>query len=56
MDKTGDDIEIGFNSKFVIDVLKAIDDEEIRMIFRQELHRASSSLWAAMLSNISYCR
>lgn len=33
MDKTGDDIDIGFNSKYVTDVLKAIDDEEIRMIF-----------------------
>ena len=29
MDKTGDDIDIGFNSKYVTDVLKAIDDEEI---------------------------
>ena len=34
MEKTGDDLEIGFNSKFVIDVLKAIDDEEISMKFR----------------------
>ncbi len=33
MEKTGDDLEIGFNSKFVIDVLKAIDDEEISMNF-----------------------
>lgn len=33
MEKTGDDIEIGFNSKFVTDVLKAIDDEEITMNF-----------------------
>lgn len=34
MEKTGDDLEIGFNSKFVIDVLKVIDDEEISMIFK----------------------
>ena len=34
MEKTGDDLEIGFNSKFVIDVLKAIDDEEISMYFK----------------------
>ena len=34
MEKTGDDLEIGFNSKFVIDVLKAIDDEEISMNFK----------------------
>lgn len=34
MEKTGDDLEIGFNSKFVIDVLKVIDDEEILMVFK----------------------
>lgn len=34
MEKTGEDMEIGFNSKFVIDVLKAIDDEEISMNFK----------------------
>ena len=34
MEKTGEDLEIGFNSKFVMDVLKAIDDEEILMCFK----------------------
>lgn len=34
MDKEGDDLEIGFNSKFVMDVLKVIDDEEIVMDFK----------------------
>lgn len=34
MEKTGDDLEIGFNSKFVMDVLKSIDDEEICMKFK----------------------
>lgn len=34
MEKTGDDLEIGFNSKYVMDVLKAIDDEEISMKFK----------------------
>lgn len=34
MEKTGDDLEIGFNSKYVIDVLKVIDDEEIAMVFK----------------------
>lgn len=34
MEKTGDDLEIGFNSKYVIDVLKSIDDEEISMNFK----------------------
>ena len=34
MEKTGDDLEIGFNSKFVMDVLKVIDDEEILMVFK----------------------
>ncbi len=31
--KTGDDLDIGFNSKYMIDVLKAIDDDEIIMNF-----------------------
>ncbi|MDO4833430.1 MAG: DNA polymerase III subunit beta [Bacillota bacterium] len=34
IEKTGNDIEIGFNSKFVIDVLKARDDEKISMNFK----------------------
>lgn len=33
MEKTGDDLEIGFNSKYVLDVLKAIDDDEVKMEF-----------------------
>ena len=33
MEKTGDDLEIGFNSKYVIDVLKAVDDEQVLMEF-----------------------
>ena len=33
MEKEGEDLEIGFNSKFVIDVLKVIDDDEIAMHF-----------------------
>ena len=33
MEKEGEDLEIGFNSKFVIDVLKVIDDDEIVMHF-----------------------
>ena len=33
MEKTGDDLEIGFNSKYVIDVLKAVDDEQVVMEF-----------------------
>jgi len=31
MEKTGGDIEIGFNSKYLIEALKAIDDEKIMM-------------------------
>ena len=34
MEKTGEDLDIGFNSKFVMDVLKVIDDEEISMNFK----------------------
>lgn len=33
MEKTGDDLEIGFNSKYVIDVLKAVDQEQVLMEF-----------------------
>lgn len=33
VEKTGEDIEIGFNSKYIIDVLKAVDDEIILMEF-----------------------
>ncbi|MCB6993922.1 DNA polymerase III subunit beta [bacterium 210820-DFI.6.37] len=33
MEKTGEDLEIGFNSKYVIDVLKAVDDEQVVMEF-----------------------
>ncbi|MDO4869645.1 MAG: DNA polymerase III subunit beta [Bacillota bacterium] len=34
IDKEGNDLEIGFNSKFVIDVLKAIDDERVTLHFK----------------------
>lgn len=33
IEKTGGDIEIGFNAKYLIDILKVIDDEEIMMYF-----------------------
>ena len=36
-EKTGPDLEIGFNSKYVIDVLKALDDEDISLNFRTGL-------------------
>lgn len=34
IEKEGENLDIGFNSKYVIDVLKAIDDEEIMMNFK----------------------
>ena len=34
IDKTGNDLDIGFNSKFVIDVLKAINDEKVSLNFK----------------------
>ena len=34
IEKEGDDIEIGFNSKYMIDALKAVDDERIKIIFK----------------------
>ena len=34
VEKSGDDLEIGFNSKYILDALKAIDDEEVIMEFK----------------------
>ena len=31
--KDGEDLDIGFNAKYVLDVLKSIDDDEIYMYF-----------------------
>ena len=33
MEKTGGDLEIGFNYRYLLDALKVIDDEEIIMEF-----------------------
>lgn len=33
VEKEGNDLDIGFNAKYVLDVLKSIDDEEILMLF-----------------------
>lgn len=33
IEKIGEDIEIGFNSKYILDVLKAVDDDVILMEF-----------------------
>ena len=35
--KEGDNIEIGFNSKYILDVLKVLDDEEISIEFKNSL-------------------
>lgn len=37
VNKEGKDIEIGFNAKYVLDVLKSIDDEEIKMTFNTNI-------------------
>ena len=34
VNKDGDDLDIGFNAKYVLDVLKSIDDEEIVLLFK----------------------
>ena len=34
IEKSGNDIEIGFNSKYMIDALKAVDDERIKITFK----------------------
>ncbi len=31
VNKSGEDLEIGFNSKYIIDVLKVIDDDEVKL-------------------------
>ena len=33
VEKEGNDIEIGFNSKYLIDALKVIDDDRIKLLF-----------------------
>lgn len=33
IEKEGDDLDIGFNARYMMDILRAIDDEEIRMQF-----------------------
>lgn len=37
VNKEGDDIEIGFNAKYVLDVLKSIDDDEVLMLFNTSI-------------------
>ena len=32
-EKEGEDLVIGFNAQYVLDILKAIDDEEIKLFF-----------------------
>ncbi len=39
INKEGDDLDIGFNAKYVLDVLKSIDDEEIYMLFNTSITR-----------------
>lgn len=36
--KEGNDLEIGFNSKYILDVLKVLEDEEIMMEFKQSIN------------------
>lgn len=36
--KEGDDLEIGFNSKYISDVIKSIDDEDIRIEFNSNVN------------------
>lgn len=40
IEKTGDDLEIGFNAKYFLDALRAIDDEEIVIIFNSSIKPA----------------
>lgn len=37
MEKEGENLEIGFNSKYMMDVLKAIEDEEIKLEFSSSI-------------------
>ena len=36
-EKTGEDLDIGFNAKYIIDILKVISDEEIIMKFNTSI-------------------
>lgn len=38
IEKDGNDLEIGFNSKYVIDVLKVVDDEEVILDFNTNVN------------------
>ena len=37
MEKEGENLEIGFNSKYMMDALKAIEDEEIKLEFSSSI-------------------
>lgn len=37
IDKEGENLDIGFNSKFFMDVIKAIDEEEFLMVFKNSI-------------------
>ena len=40
IDKKGDDLVIGFNSKYILDVLKVVSDDEIKMEFGSSVNPA----------------
>ena len=40
IDKEGEDLTIGFNSKYILDVLKVVSDDEIRMEFGSSVNPA----------------
>ena len=40
IDKEGNDLVIGFNSKYILDVLKVVNDDEIRMEFGSSVNPA----------------
>lgn len=37
IEKTGDNLEIGFNAKYIIDCLKAIDDEDVKLLLNSSV-------------------
>ena len=38
VDKSGDDLVIGFNAHYILDVLKAIDDEQIKILLNSSIN------------------
>lgn len=52
--KDGEEIIIGFNPRFLTDVLKVIDDEDIFIYMRDANHHVSSGMMQELISMLYY--